>query len=333
MSKELTPDSLSQLLSRSQQSPSPLLLFVWGPHCAPCKALAERLRYYHKQHDLPELWRLNGEAHVNWCQQQDIRQLPELRWIERGRVVRRLSGIISDAELRAFLWPPQFTVAKVSLATDQSGGGSFTSEGGDAVSDRDIPLSIEAKVSAVTAALANGDDTQLATLLQSLSDEQSRVPEFQRARSWLALSQTRLPLSFHSSDAQSQPHNEHLAHRLHTLRDAFFELGRRQQWPQALDLLSRQLMEVSGLDTSASLMSTADPAAWSGADLEAEFEADHAGDTVVESVHRAGQAQTVDGEYDALVGLVVALLDLVPDRRAVHQWRQQHKRRLAPVRR
>lgn len=323
MSKELTPESLTQLLSRSQQSLGPGLLFVWGPHCAPCKALAERLRYYQKRHDLPELWRLNGDAHIDWCQQQGIRQLPELRWIEQGQVQRRLSGIISDAELRAFLWPPQLPGEMDALATDQPGGESFPSEGGDGAFDPNIPLSIEAKVSAVTAALANGDDIQLATLLQSLSDEQSRVPEFQRARSWLALSQAFLPLSSYSSDAQ--PHDEHLVHRLHRLRDGFFELGRRQQWPQALDLLSSHLTEVSVLNASASLTSVTT----AGITSESDNKTDPTDNTAVESANQVGQVR----EYEAVVELIVALLDLVPDRRAVHQWRQQHKHKLARVRR
>ena len=189
--RDITPASLAV-----RQSGSWLVVDVWGHHCAACKGLEQQLALM--KTSLPDhcdLVRLSADDFADWCAEQGIRSVPALLLYSEGTEVARLQGDLSVNSIRAFL--SHYLPAPPDPET----------------------LCSELFMSART--------DELRTLLDSLTDEQSRGPALQRARSWLSMQEMTL----------TQEESE--------LRNDFFVEACAARWNDALALLTAAMKEPS----------------------------------------------------------------------------------------
>lgn len=165
----ITPDELDRLIGISQ---TPVLVDVWGTHCAPCKAL-EELLLRQQDHLLKgvSVYKLCASEFPDWSAEQAIRQVPTVLLYLDGRLVRRDTQILSDSLLRRF-------VASVRCV-DIDGGEVDGVDGIGRVDDL----------------ILAGDYSGVRTLLDALSGEELRAPAYQRASSMLAMHDMSLALS------------------------------------------------------------------------------------------------------------------------------------------
>jgi thioredoxin-like negative regulator of GroEL len=165
----ITPDELDRLIGISQ---TPVLVDVWGTHCAPCKAL-EELLLRQQDHLLKgiSVYKLCASEFPDWSAEQAIRQVPTVLLYLDGRLVRRETQILSDSQLRRF-------VASVRCV-DIDGGEVDGVDGIGRVDDL----------------ILAGDYSGVRTLLDALSGEELRAPAYQRASSMLAMHDMSLALS------------------------------------------------------------------------------------------------------------------------------------------
>lgn len=165
----ITPDELDRLIGISQ---TPVLVDVWGTHCAPCKAL-EELLLRQQDHLLKgiSVYKLCASEFPDWSAEQAIRQVPTVLLYLDGRLVRRDTQILSDSQLRRF-------VASVRCV-DIDGGEVDGVDGIGRVDDL----------------ILAGDYSGVRTLLDALSGEELRAPAYQRASSMLAMHDMSLALS------------------------------------------------------------------------------------------------------------------------------------------
>jgi thioredoxin-like negative regulator of GroEL len=165
----ITPDELDRLITISQ---TPVLVDVWGTHCAPCKAL-EELLLRQQNHLLKgmSVYKLCAIDFPDWSAEQAIRQVPTVLLYLDGRLVRRETQILSDSQLRRF-------VASVRCV-DIDGG---------EVNGVD-------RIGRVDDLILAGDYSGVRTLLDALSGEELRAPAYQRASSMLVMHDMSLALS------------------------------------------------------------------------------------------------------------------------------------------
>lgn len=165
----ITPDELDRLIGISQ---TPVLVDVWGAHCAPCKALEELL--LRQQDQLLKgisVYKLCASEFPDWSAEQAIRQVPTVLLYLDGRLVRRETQILSDSQLRRFVT----SVRCVDIDGDEVDG----VDGIGRVDDL----------------ILAGDYSGVRTLLDALSGEELRAPAYQRASSMLAMHDMSLALS------------------------------------------------------------------------------------------------------------------------------------------
>lgn len=141
----------------------PLLVDVWGTHCAPCKALEALL--LRQQDDLLQRWelyKLCASDYREWCVSNQIRQVPTVLVYFNGIIVKRETQLLTDGQLQRFI-----------ASIDQA------EEGVDNVDDL----------------IRKGDYLGVRTQLGGLSGEELRAPQFQRASSTLAMRGIELDVS------------------------------------------------------------------------------------------------------------------------------------------
>ena len=82
---------------------APVLVDVWAPHCAPCRALEPWLN--NLQLSMPNLTivKLNVEAEVALAQRLLIKQLPTLLLFVGGELQARAAGVITGKQLQEFI--------------------------------------------------------------------------------------------------------------------------------------------------------------------------------------------------------------------------------------
>lgn len=162
----ITPDELDRLIAVSQD---PVLVDVWGTHCAPCKAL-EELLLRQQDHLLKgiSVHKLCASEFPDWSAEQAIRQVPTVLLYLDGRLVKRETQILSSSQLRRFV---------ASVRCVEAYGGKV--DGVDSVDDL----------------ILAGDYSGVRTLLDAMSGEELRAPAYQRAGSMLAMHDMSLALS------------------------------------------------------------------------------------------------------------------------------------------
>lgn len=165
----ITPDELDRLIGISQ---TPVLVDVWGTHCAPCKAL-EELLLRQQDHLLKgiSVYKLCASEFPDWSAKQAIRQVPTVLLYLDGRLVRRETQILSDSQLRRFV---------TSVRCVDIDGGEVDGVDG---------------IGRVDDLILAGDYSGVRTLLDALSGEELRAPAYQRASSMLAMHDMSLALS------------------------------------------------------------------------------------------------------------------------------------------
>jgi thioredoxin-like negative regulator of GroEL len=165
----ITPDELDRLIGISQ---TPVLVDVWGTHCAPCKAL-EELLLRQQDHLLKgiSVYKLCASEFPDWSAKQAIRQVPTVLLYLDGRLVRRETQILSDSQLRRFVT----SVRCVDIDGDEVDGVD--------------------EIGRVDDLILAGDYSGVRTLLDALSGEELRAPAYQRASSMLAMHDMSLALS------------------------------------------------------------------------------------------------------------------------------------------
>jgi thioredoxin-like negative regulator of GroEL len=165
----ITPDELDRLIGISQ---TPVLVDVWGTHCAPCKAL-EELLLRQQDHLLKgvSVYKLCASEFPDWSAEQAIRQVPTVLLYLDGRLVRRETQILSDSQLRRFVT----SVRCVDIDGDEVDGVD--------------------EIGRVDDLILAGDYSGVRTLLDALSGEELRAPAYQRASSMLAMHDMSLALS------------------------------------------------------------------------------------------------------------------------------------------
>lgn len=150
---DVTPDELLRII---QGTTAPLLLDVWGAHCAPCKALDEVLQ--RQQNKLLAGWvllKLCANDFPEWAEQNAIYQVPTVLVYLEGTLVQRELSLLTDGQL-------QRLVTSVNLKTSAP------------LSDMDILIQQQ-------------NFTGVRNLLKGLSGEEQRAPQYQRASSLLAM--------------------------------------------------------------------------------------------------------------------------------------------------
>lgn len=209
-----------QLMAESLACDQWFLVEVVGEHCAPCRAVEQLLAILAPTLD-PRclIVQLRAEESPDWVAELQIRTVPLLLICHRGKVVAREQNNLSIAGIRHF----------------------FKSH---------LPFPVN-PAHQVGSLLNEGKLDQLRSVLGLLTDEESRTPEVQRARSWLSMRD--LELASPESD----------------IRDSFFEQADSGDWEAVLRSLE------------------------------------------------------VAASTDALRELAIALVDLIPDRKLVAEWRRQ----------
>ena len=172
-----------QLTTESQSCDRWFLVEVTAEHCAPCRALEQLLMLLEPSLDSRcSIVQVSSETSPEWITAHQIRTVPMLLVYHRGHEVAREHKNLSMSGIRHFL--------------------------------RDhLPFPSEPQIGML---LREGRLDQLRTVLELMTDEESRTPEVQRARSWLSL----CDLELHGAES--------------SLRDTFFEWASAGDWVAAL---------------------------------------------------------------------------------------------------
>lgn len=151
--KEITPTLLSSAVS---DSPEGLLLLVTSAHCAPCKAV--RQLYDNESTGLLNRWALYTlavEGAPEWAGQEGIHSAPVSRFYLKGSLVSEVRGLITRDALNTLL---------------------RQLDSGEPAEGESIRQMME---------VGRWDDAR--NMLDSLSDEAARAPEYQRLKGMLNL--------------------------------------------------------------------------------------------------------------------------------------------------
>jgi thioredoxin-like negative regulator of GroEL len=175
-----------QLMAESQSCEHWFLVEVTGEHCAPCRAVEQLLLLLEPSLDSRcSIVQVRSEASPEWVSDCQIRTVPLLLLYHRGQEVGREQKNLSIAGIRHFL-------------------------------KDHLPFPVEPQVGVL---LKEGRLDQLRAVLDLMTDEESRTPEVQRARSWLSMRD----LELYGPEA--------------SLRDSFFEEVRAGDWERVLGSL------------------------------------------------------------------------------------------------
>ena len=175
-----------QLMAESQSRDHWFLVEVTGEHCAPCRAVEQLLLLLKPSLDSRcSIVQVRSEESPEWVSACQIRTVPLLLLYHLGEEVAREQNNLSIAGIRHFL-------------------------------KDHLPFSVEPQVGAL---LKEGKFDQLRTVLDLMTDEESRTTEVQRARSWLSMRDLELCGSESS------------------LRDTFFDEAITGDWDRVLGSL------------------------------------------------------------------------------------------------
>ncbi len=174
-----------QLTAESLACDQWFLVEVVGEHCAPCRAVEQLLALLAPTLD-PRcpIVQLRAEESPEWVAELQIRTVPLLLIYHRGEVAAREQNNLSMVGIRHFL-------------------------------NKHLPFAVD-PAHQVGSLLSEGKLDQLRSVLGLLTDEESRTPEVQRARSWLSMRDLKLP----------PPESD--------VRDSFFEQADSGDWRAVL---------------------------------------------------------------------------------------------------
>jgi thioredoxin len=98
MTVTLTQSDYIQVVENSEK---PVLLDVWAPTCAPCRALGPMLQDLEDQYgDQLVIAKLNADEELEAAKQLGVAGLPTLRVIQRGRIVTEFVGLPDADQLK-----------------------------------------------------------------------------------------------------------------------------------------------------------------------------------------------------------------------------------------
>ncbi|MFP6789461.1 MAG: thioredoxin domain-containing protein [Thalassolituus sp.] len=153
---QVTDSSFSVLVEDGSMH-APVLVDVWAPHCAPCRALEPWLNTL--QLSMPNLTivKLNAEAEVALAQRWQIKQLPTLLLFVGGKLQARAAGVITGKQLQEFM-------ASVLMPTQINATDS---------------LNAPALLAELEQLIVSEQFEALAQKIATLPDAVTRAPEFQ----------------------------------------------------------------------------------------------------------------------------------------------------------
>lgn len=177
-----------QLMAESLSCDQWFLVEVVGEHCAPCRAVEQLLTLLAPTMDPRcSIVQLRAEESPDWVDEHQVRTVPLLLIYHRGEIAAREQNNLSMAGIRHFL-------------------------------KNHLPFPVN-PAHQVGSLLSEGKLDQLRSVLGLLTDEESRTPEVQRARSWLSM--RAIELETPESD----------------VRDSFFEQADSGDWEAVLRTL------------------------------------------------------------------------------------------------
>ncbi len=103
MTEKITADSFDQLVSEASNV---LLVDVWAPWCAPCRALLPLLEKVAATFSSElTLLTLNADEYPQLVERLAVRTLPTVLLIKHGNELDRLTGVQSESQLLGFITP------------------------------------------------------------------------------------------------------------------------------------------------------------------------------------------------------------------------------------
>ena len=81
------------------ESKKTILLDVWAPWCAPCRAIAPILQEISDEYKDIEVVKLDASVEMELAQEMGITSLPTLMVIKNGKVVNQLVGMTNKKKI------------------------------------------------------------------------------------------------------------------------------------------------------------------------------------------------------------------------------------------
>ena len=216
----------------------PVLIDFWADWCQPCKTLAPIVaRLADEYAGKFILAKVDTEKEQELAAHFGIKSLPTMKIIVNGQVAGERVGVIPESEIRAFIDP--FIISESDQVMDAAMAAQDEGRGEDALalinqalaSD---PANVDLKINIAKLVMLQGDMKSARSLLDSLSEEESKKNEAVKLRTKINL----------ASQLENAPSLEEIEGRLtdnpndlEALLHKSHRLSASDQYDEAMDLL------------------------------------------------------------------------------------------------
>jgi thioredoxin len=98
-----TGNSITDLMTRLQSNPHPVVVEFWAPWCAPCRAIEPALNRMGEEFSgKVDLWRINADEQPDVLRSLKVYGIPTMIMFQGGQEIARRAGAQSPGDIQKF---------------------------------------------------------------------------------------------------------------------------------------------------------------------------------------------------------------------------------------